>query len=57
MFNTDVVLCVIRRQLHCLAKRRLWKHEEESELHNNHQQPPDWQVLHGYREPGVFTLA
>lgn len=47
-------VCVIRRQLYCLAERRLRTHEAESELHNKYQQPPGRKILHRYREPGVF---
>ncbi|KAF3836533.1 hypothetical protein F7725_029091 [Dissostichus mawsoni] len=40
-----------KRQLYCLAERRLRTHEAVSELHNKYQQPPDRKILHRYREP------
>lgn len=58
-YETCVVClaCVIRLQLYFMAERRLGKHETESKLHNNNQQPSDWQILRCYGKPGVSTVV
>lgn len=44
---------VIRQHLHRLAEGLLWQHEAHPELHSNHQQPSDRQVLRRYGVPGA----